>query len=271
MNPKHYVYGNALGLKLHWIYDRKYLKELSMTHDLFSMRYDSNHFKLSETSYDSYPNQVSGDTTTQGVIFKKLLEMYEKNHTLTRKDYEDVIQTIFMKERYQGYQESFIKNYLSNIKGETHILLEDDHTVYMLPYLILQDINQASLLSQVFNTSLSHQKDLILFDDVIKNIQSLGFKKAYEKALKELDVPKYYHDVLIDCDLNTFIETYAGMSCSIKFAMPVIYYLMYRYPLKEALYYNFLVGGSISERAGLICYMLGSLEEYQEDMKALKP
>jgi hypothetical protein len=52
--------------------------------------------------------------------------------------------------------------------------------------------------------------------------------------------------------------------------MPVIYYLMYRYPLKEALYYNFLVGGSISERAGLICYMLGSLEEYQEDMEALK-
>jgi hypothetical protein len=31
------------------------------------------------------------------------------------------------------------------------------------------------------------------------------------------------------------------------------------------------VGGSISERAGLICYTLGSLKEYQEDIKALKP
>jgi hypothetical protein len=235
------------------------------------MTYDSNHFKLSETSYDVYPNQVFGDTTTQGVIFKRLLEIYEKNHTLTRKDYEDVIQTIFIKERYQGYQESFIKNYISNIKGETHILLDDDHTVYMLPYLILKDMDKASLLSQVFNERLNYQKDMIILDFIVKHMNELGFKEAYDEAIKTLDVPSYYHDVIRDCDLDTFIKNYAGMSCSIKFAMPVIYYLMYRYPLKEALYHNFLVGGSIAERAGFICYVLGSLDMNEKDMLALKP
>ena len=271
MRHNYYLYGNALGLKLHWIYDRRYLKSLSMTHDFFTMSYDPKHFKLSETSYDVYPNQVKGDTTTQGVIFKRLLELYERDFKLTRKDYEDVLKDMFLTSTYTGYQESFIKHYISNVEGETDIILEDDHTVYLLPYLILKDMDKASLLSQVFNERLNYQKDMILLDFIVKHIHELGFKEAYGEALKRLDLPNYYHDVVLDCDLDTFIKNYAGMSCSIKFAMPVIYYLMYRYPLKEALYYNFLVGGSIAERAGFICYVLGSLDMNEKDMLALKP
>jgi hypothetical protein len=242
-----------------------------MTHDFFTMSYDPKHFKLSETSYDVYPNQVKGDTTTQGVIFKRLLELYERDFKLTRKDYEDVLKDMFLTSTYTGYQESFIKHYISNVEGETDIILEDDHTVYLLPYLILKDMDKASLLSQVFNERLNYQKDMILLDFIVKHIHELGFKEAYGEALKRLDLPNYYHDVVLDCDLDTFIKNYAGMSCSIKFAMPVIYYLMYRYPLKEALYYNFLVGGSIAERAGFICYVLGSLDMNEKDMLALKP
>lgn len=257
MNPRNYLKGNAMFLPVHWIYDRTYIKDVVIKRDIFNLVYNPKDYTSSHPSYDSYPNHVSGDATTQGVIFKRLLEIYEIKHTLTRSDYEKVLNEMFVLDNYKGYQESFIKQYISNVKGETSIQLLDDHTVYMLPYLILKDIEKAESLSKVFNESLEFNSDMMLFDRMVKEGKQKGFKKAYMDAINTLKLSEVYHHVMEEIDLDTFIETYAGSSCSIKHAMPIIYYLITRYDLKEALYYNVLVGGSMSERAGFIYYLLG--------------
>jgi hypothetical protein len=256
MNPYHYIKGNAMFLPIHWIYDRNYLKDVVIKRDIFHLVYHHDDYKNSNPSYDSYPNQVKGDTTTQGVIFKRMLEIYETHQSITRNDYEHILHEMFVLGSYTGYQESFIKQYVKNQKGETHIKLLDDHTVYMLPYFILKDVSQAETLSKVFNENLEYHNDLLLFDRIVKEGKQKGFKKAYESGLQTLDLSEVYQHVLDTMDLDTFINTYAGISCSIRHAMPVIYYLITRYPLKDALYYNVLVGGSIAERAGFIYYIL---------------
>jgi hypothetical protein len=257
MNPRNYLKGNAMFLPVHWIYDRTYIKDVVIKRDIFNLVYNPKDYTLSHPSYDSYPNQVQGDTTTQGVIFNRLLEIYDSKKTLTRSDYESVLHEMFVLETYKGYQESFIKNYVSNQKGETKIQLLDDHTVYMLPYLILKDINKAEMLSKVFNEDLEYHREMCLLDQIVKKDYNVSIKEAYIKALKTLSLPDVYHHVLDTIDLDTFLSQYAGSSCSIRHAMPVIYYLVTRYPLQEALYYNVLVGGSIAERAGFIYYLLG--------------
>lgn len=122
---------------------------------------------------------------------------------------------------------------------------------------MLNDVNKAESLSQVFNENLEFHSDLMLLDVMVKEGRQKGFKKAYMDAINTIDLSEVYHYVLGDKDLDTFIKTYAGSSCSIRHAMPVIHYLVTRYDLKDALYYNVLVGGSISERAGFIYYLLG--------------
>lgn len=81
MNPRNYLKGNAMFLPIHWIYDREYLKEVIIHGDIFNLAYQSNDYKRAKTSYDVYKNQVQGDTTTQGVIFKRLLDIFERQHT----------------------------------------------------------------------------------------------------------------------------------------------------------------------------------------------
>ena len=168
MNPRNYLKGNVMFLPVHWIYDRKYIKDVVIKRDIFNLVYNPEDYSSSHPSYDSYPNQVSGDTTTQGVIFEHLLEIYESKHALARSDYENVLNEMFVLETYKGYQESFIKPYVSNFKGITSIQLHDDHTVYMLPYLILQDMEKAESLSKVFNENLEYHNDMRLLDVLVK-------------------------------------------------------------------------------------------------------
>jgi hypothetical protein len=49
---------NAVTLGIHWIYDFKYLKELSKTQSLLFLTQNEKRYKEAKNDYFSYPNQT---------------------------------------------------------------------------------------------------------------------------------------------------------------------------------------------------------------------
>jgi hypothetical protein len=268
MHIKHFLLGNAIGLKLHWIYDEAYLKALSLKDDLFHMSYDPVHFQEAKEAYDSYPNQKLGDTTTQGEILKRLKALYDQKHTLTKEDYHAIILDMFLIPSYLGYQESFIKNYIKRYREHAEIILEDDHTIYFIPYVATRDLKISKALASLFNETNAFDLDLILLDEIMTHIKALGFKNAYEKALNKLELDPIYNQVLKSESIEEAVKL-TGRHCSLRAAMPLVYYVCANYTLKEALYQNFLIGGSISERAGYITMILGEVESLPDVFKRI--
>jgi hypothetical protein len=259
MHTTHYLLGNAFGLKLHWIYDRAYLHALSLKDDLFTLNYDPVHFKDATNAYDCYPNQVLGDTTTQGVIARLLKDIYHDKKTLCLNDYHTLIQNMFLLPSYVGYQESFIKAYIKRVLDTSDTLLDDDHTVYFIPYVVTKDLKVSKALGALFNDHHRFDKDLEVLHTVMTYIKELGMKGAYLKALEIKEIDSIYHEILKAKSLEDVILM-TGTHCSIRVLMPLVYYMCMTYTLKEALYHNFLIGGSISERAGYLTMILGEIE-----------
>ena len=268
MHTKHFLLGNAIGLKLHWIYDEAYLKALSLKDDLFHMSYDPVHFKEAKEAYDGYPNQMLGDTTTQGEIARRLKALYDQKHVLTKEDYHHIILDMFLVPSYLGYQESFIKAYIKKYQETSQTILEDDHTVYLIPYVATRDLNISKALASLFNETNAFDKDLEVLDHIMTHMKALGFKDAYKNALKKLECDDIYHDILKAKNVEEAVSL-TGRHCRLRVAMPLVYYVCANFSFKDALYQNFLIGGSISERAGYITMILGEVETLPDVLLAM--
>ena len=277
---KNALLANAASLGVHWIYDHQLLEDLSQKQSLLCLTKQKALYEKASSAYYSYPNQKLGDVSFQGNILLWLYQSLQNNPNFTKDNYE---QLIYMHLKpggdYNGYIESYAKVLLSYLLSkETNSPLEepskdDDHLVGFMPYLACKALGISSKhafkLTQLFSDDHSYLEYFYMFDKLFEFLKIYHKKEAILKALAF--APKTYHDVLLKAidikDTNTFIETYAGRACAIKYSIPVIIHVLYHQEtFLEALNHNAKIGGSVADRATLIGAIYGEFESFPNEI-----
>ncbi|MDT8337544.1 MAG: ADP-ribosylglycohydrolase family protein, partial [Candidatus Izemoplasmatales bacterium] len=76
------------------------------------------------------------------------------------------------------------------------------------------------------------------------------------------------HKALEMNDPNEFIEAYSGRACAIKYSIPLIIHILYHTnSYEEAINYNALLGGAISDRNMIIGAIFAQVSEVPKNWR----
>lgn len=269
---------NASTLGIHWIYDHKYLEALSKKQSLLFLLQDQKRYQEAENAYYSYPNQKLGDVTVQGEILKWLYKGLKQNNDLTELDYSKILYQQFKPGgSYYGYVESYSKKHVLSVLAKSLEVtipespIMDDHLVGFIPYLACKELSldskKAWELTRVYTKDEDYYIYFKMFDKVLATLTQLGLKKAIELAIP-FGPEKYQiqlQKALEIKDPNAFIESYSGRACAIKFSIPLVIHILYHTnSYEEAIQYNALLGGAISDRNMLIGAIFAQVDKIPE-------
>ena len=266
---------NAASLGIHWIYNYKFLNELSLNESLLFRIQDPLLYRKAKPSYFSYPNQKLGDVSVQGDMLKWLYEALKNNNDYQVKQYENMLFKQFMPGgSYQGYVETYAKKQvIQTLSKQVNIKLDpieknDDHLVGFMPYLAVKALNLNTLkaweLTQLYTLDETYLSLFKMFDVLIDHLKTHSKKDALNIAIKH--APKAYvkilNEALIEENTNDFIDLYAGRACSIDQSIPVIFHVFAKYDsFEEAIKENAKIGGAIADRATVLGYLLSIIYE----------
>ncbi len=276
---KKYIYpallSNAASLGVHWIYDYKFLEELSQKQSLLFLSQEKLLYDQANPSFYVYPNSNVGDLSLQGSIMKWLYHAQSHHSNFSKEDYKKLLVNKFIPGgSYRGYVETYAKKLIvSELSTQLNLAnpnlsLNDDHLVGFIPYLVSKELdlstNDAWSLAQLFTNHSFYLSYYKMFDAIINHLKVNSLKESIHKSIKH--APSEMHTTLEKAieikHTNTFIDTYAGRACSIKDAIPVIIHILYHTnSFEEALSLNAMIGGASSDRGLLIGAILGQVYE----------
>lgn len=258
---KKVLLANSSQLAFNWIYNRKFLKTYSQNNEMLMTDNVINNYKYNKPSYNSYPSSKKGDLSFQGNILRWLDKEINNNLMFNIKDYENLLLKKLMPGgTYNGYVESFgkelvYKQLLKDLKINNDYEIDDDQLVGFIPYIIAKayslDNEYAFSLAKLLTTNLDYLRFYEIFD-ILMNTQD---KQKDLEGIKAL-IPKSFinsiNDALSSND-DSFIKSTKMLSCSINYALPIIFYLYNKYDsLMDALKENVILGGASSDRAMII-------------------
>lgn len=257
---------NAATLGIHWIYDHRYIEKLSKNQSIFFRIQTKEVYDQANESFYSYPNHEVGAVTVQGEILKWLYKAMKVNPQLSKDDYAKILFEEFKPGgNYKGYVESYAKKQVINTLAKTLNIpiddfpMMDDHLVSFMPYLVCKELNmptyKAFELAQVYTHDEDYLTYFKMFDRLFDLMGNMPLKEAIEQVISY--GPIKYHTALRKAiemdDSNLFIDTYAGRACAIKYSIPLIIHVLYHTDSYEnAVLYNAMLGGAISDRNTLI-------------------
>lgn len=266
---------NAATLGIHWIYDHKFLEQLSAKDSLLFRVQKKDIYDQAKVSYFSYPQQKLGDVTVQGDILKWLYDAMKNDDNFTQLDYSKMLYKQFKAGgTYTGYVESYAKKHVLRILAKSldvtipTIPINDDHLVGFMPYLVCKELNidikKAWELTQVYSQDEDYFIYFSMFDQLLELLPKIGLKKAIESVIgqgpEKYQVP--LHKAIEMNDPNLFIELYSGRACAIKYSIPLIIHILYHTnSYEEAINYNALLGGAISDRNMIIGAIMSQISE----------
>jgi len=257
---------NAATLGIHWIYDHEYLEDLAKKQSLLFMTQEKHHYDQAKVAYYSYPHNEIGDVTVQGDILKWLYTEMKDNKDFSQMDYSKMLyQKLKPGGSYSGYVESYSKKHVLKIVSKSlhldipEIPVDDDHLVGFVPYLVCKELNLSNKKAWELTNVYSQDKDyyiyFAMFDQLLELLPKVGVKETIKTIIK-LGPEKYQlalNKALEMDDVNQFIEQYSGRACAIKYSIPLIMHIMYHTDsYKEAVEFNALLGGAVSDRNTLI-------------------
>lgn len=253
---------NASTLGIHWIYDHTYIEQLHQKQSVLFLIQDKRHYENASPSYYSYPGHVLGDVTVQGRILTWLYQAMNTNNDLSQLEYSKLLYHQFKPGgTYTGYVESYAKQHVIRILARSLELylpemeIMDDHLVGFMPYLVCKelglDTKKAWELTQVYSQDEDYYTYFKMFDRLFELLPNVGLHKAIEQVIasgpNKFQVP--LHKALEIDDPNRFIRDYSGRACAIKYSIPLILHILYHTDsYQEAVEYNALLGGAISDR-----------------------
>ncbi|MDY0294965.1 MAG: hypothetical protein RBQ71_04070 [Acholeplasmataceae bacterium] len=272
---------NAATLGIHWIYDHKYIEKMASQQPILFTIQSEEHYRKAENAYYCYPDHKLGDVTVQGHILKWLYQAMKENKDFSQQAYADLLFNQFKPGgTYHGYVESYAKKHVLNSLARdldvpfNSIPMMDDHLVGFMPYLVCKelgiDTKKAWELTQVYSKDEDYYTYFKMFDQIFDLIPEVGLKNAIELAIKK--GPKKYLTHLQKAieikDTNMFINSYSGRSCAIKYSIPLVIHILYHTnSYEEAVQYNALLGGAISDRNLLIGAICAQSSHIPKDWK----
>ncbi len=266
---------NAASLGIHWIYDFKFLNELSLKESLLFRIQDPLLYRKAKPSYFSYKNQKLGDVSVQGDMLKWLYEALKNNSDYQVRQYENMLFKQFMPGgSYSGYVETYAKKQVIrtlckqlDIKHED-IELNDDHLVGFMPYIAVKALNLNTDKAWEFTQLYTHDKTYLslfkMFDVLLEHLKTDTKIDALKIAIKH--APKAYTKILseaiVENNTNDFIDLYAGRACSIDQSIPVILHVFAKHDsFEKAVIENAKIGGAIADRATILGFLLSIIYE----------
>ena len=257
---------NAAAMGFNWVYNIPYLERLAKQEDLLFQKADEAKYKRARKAVLAYPYAEIGDVSLQGEIAKWLYEALKNNPELTKEDYEEIVyEKIKPGGFYRGWIESYGRKLVFNrlhkeIDEESEALsIQDDQLIGFVPYIVCKALDlpneKAWELAQAFTDNEDYKDFYKVFDGIIQNLGQHSLKEALQLSLQE--VPKHYGFKLtmaISMDsVKDFVLQLVNTSCSIKYAIPLIYAILsHTDNYEEAVRLNTLLGGASSDRAMLI-------------------
>jgi hypothetical protein len=272
---------NAASMGLNWIYNIVYLEKLKKTEEIVFIKPDPAKYKRARKAYYAYPFADIGDVSFQGEIAKWLYQALKDNEALTQEDYKSLIlDQIKPGGAYQGWVESYGKKLLFNhmideFELETEKLpIDDDQLVGFVPYIVTKSLGLSNALANQLAKLLTLSDDYYtfygIFDALIDAAKTVPLKEALTASLK--DVPKHFGFKLtmaINSNTKQDILEIVNTSCSIGYAIPLIYYILsHTNNYEEAVRLNTEFGGASCDRGMLIGAIYSQLSEIPEDWLA---
>ncbi|MFP4286700.1 MAG: ADP-ribosylglycohydrolase family protein [Candidatus Izemoplasmataceae bacterium] len=272
---------NAASMGLNWIYNIAYLEKLKKTEVITFIKPDPAKYKRARKAYFAYPNADIGDVSLQGSIAKWLYQALKDNPELTKEDYKTLIlDNILPGGPYEGYIESYGKELIFNqliddLKlDHEKIEIDDDQLVGFVPYIVTKSLGLsnalANQLAKLFTLSDDYYAFYVIFDQVLEDIKSMSLKEALTKSLHE--APKHYGFKLtmaLNVESKKDILEIVNTSCSIGYAIPLIYYILsHTNSYEEAVTLNTEFGGASCDRGMLIGAIYSQISDIPSDWLA---
>lgn len=266
---------NASTLGIHWIYDHHFIEELALHEDVLFQVQTKEHYEAATSAYLSYENNSLGDVSVQGNMLRWLYLAMKENPSFSQLDYSKLLYQQFKSGgAYHGYVESYAKKHVLSILAKSldveipAFTVDDDHLVGFMPYLVVKelglDTKKAWELTQLYSQDEDYYQYFKMFDELLNLLPTHGLKEAIEKVI-ELGPEKYQtalHKAIEMDDSNAFIDAYSGRACAIKYSIPLVIHIMYHTnSFEEAVRYNSLLGGAISDRNMLLGAFMAQISE----------
>ncbi|GEM_PF-1963153 len=283
--------GSASALGLNWIYNRRVLnKHREEGHPMIFEAIDHELYKRAKKAFDVYPDHQIGDLDFMGEVlylFYMFLE-YEEDHSLVR--WREIFYEYFREDHeYNGYLESYGKEFLKRYKEESDHTLDDVlHTDFVDKQLIgplfifatyesehsinkvadalnyvktLTAYSGANELNQMFNTLLELLDKGVDKQDALREVISIA-PEEYREAL-EIS--------LTDISLDKLIMNHAGVACNLDQTLPVIFHIVSHHDdWADALVTNAAIGGASSARGIYVSALMSRIvaipEEYLDKL-----
>jgi hypothetical protein len=264
---------NAATLGVQWIYNVKYLEDLSKKQSILFLVQNKQRFDEASPSYFAYPDTILGDLSVQGEILKWLYKALSLNKNFNQNDYKELLLSKFMPGgQYKGYVETYAKKLVAlhlldqlNV-SVNQITLNDNQLVGFVPYIIAKELelslDTAFRLASLFTQQTYYQSFYEMFDSILDHLKEKDLKDAIKSALNlgPIDYKTSLHQAIEMTDTNKFIDEYAGRACSVSDALPVIIHVLYHsHSFETALELNAKIGGASADRALLIGTILSQV------------
>lgn len=263
----HALLANTATLGVHWIYNYKYLDELSKKQSLLFLDPDKSTYDEAKISYFAYPGYKAGEYTAVGQLILSLYDNLTSNPLFDKEDYLALLISHYEPGgSYQGYVESYGKKLIFNqlknaLKIEVDDLIIDDHQlVGFAPFIAVKalglDTQKAVTLASTLSTSDDYHAYFMMLDHIASTSGTL-----HEKIKKSIHLaPTSDHEALQQAismdDTDKFIEAFAGRGCDVSHTLPVIIHvLMKTNSFEEAVKLNAKIGGDSADRALLIGWL----------------
>lgn len=269
---------NAATLGVHWIYDYQFLTNLSNKQSLLFMSQDKLIYDQANPSYYAYPNSQIGDLSVQGLILKWLYQALSSNSEFDQNDYADLLFEQFKPGgTYHGYVETYakklvIKKLSESLKFDSsEILINDDHLVGFIPYLVSKELGfsyeKAWSFTRVLTDNVDYLSYFKMFDSIFNRLTNSSLKDALKVSIKlaPISAQKSLEKAIELSDTNPFIADFASRACSIKDAIPVIIHILYHSnSFEDAIAKNASIGGASSDRGLILGPILNQVYEIPE-------
>jgi ADP-ribosylglycohydrolase len=152
--------------------------------------------------------------------------------------------------------------------------IDDDQLVGFVPYIVTKSLGLSNALANQLAKLLTLSDDYYtfygIFDALIDAAKTVPLKEALTASLK--DVPKHFGFKLtmaINSNTKQDILEIVNTSCSIGYAIPLIYYILsHTNNYEEAVRLNTEFGGASCDRGMLIGAIYSQLSEIPEDWLA---
>lgn len=272
---------NASTLGIHWIYDYKFIERLAESQEVLFQIQTKEHYDAAESSYLSYENLPLGSVSVQGQMLKWLYRAMREHQHFTQLDYSKLLYQQFKSGGpYHGFVESYAKKHVCTVLAKSldveiaPMAVNDDHLVGFVPYLVCKELglssDQAWELAQVYTNDEDYYLYYKMFDELFHLLKSKSIQEAVASAIS-LGPDKYrvaLEQAIAMSDPNEFIETHSGRACAIKYSIPlIVHVLSHTTSFEEAIRYNALLGGAVSDRNMLLGAIFAQISEIPKEFK----